>query len=117
MSEDINIKIKALAAYFKVAEDKINDEGGGDYTIDSEPGEYRVLTDEEADAAWDEYLESYLDDCVLSELPELARNYFDAEKWKRDAQFDGRGHCLSPYDGNEHEIKIDDEWIYIYRTN
>ena len=30
---------------------------------------------------------------------------------------DGRGHTLSTYDGDEHEIVFGDEWYYIYRTN
>jgi hypothetical protein len=30
---------------------------------------------------------------------------------------DGRGHFLSSYDGNEEEIKINDEYFYAYRPN
>jgi hypothetical protein len=30
---------------------------------------------------------------------------------------DGRGSFLSPYDGNEEEIKINDEYFYAYRLN
>ena len=44
---------------------------------DADDGEYLVLTDDEADEMWDEQLDSYLDECVLPELPEMARNYFD----------------------------------------
>jgi hypothetical protein len=110
------LKIKALAAHFNVSEDEIS-ESHDEYTCESEPGEYRVMTDDEADEAWDEYLTSYIDDCILPEVPEAFRNYFDEEAWKRDAKFDGRGHSLSPYDGNEHEVKIDGEWFYIYRVN
>lgn len=116
MSEDR--KVTALAKHFGVAEDTITDEGHNTYTVESEPGEYMVLTDAEADERWDEYLENYIDECILPQiLPEDLRSYFDHEAWKRDAKFDGRGHCLSSYDGNEHEVKIDDEWFYIYRTN
>ena len=75
-----------------------------------------VLTDSEADELWEEYLDSYIDECILPELPEMAQRYFDAEAWKRDAKHDGRGHSLSSYDGEEHEYKVDGEWIYIYRT-
>jgi hypothetical protein len=72
---------------------------------------YAVLDDSEADVAWDAALESYLDDCVEgSDGP-----YFDRKAWKRDARHDGRGHCLSSYDGNEYEIQVDGAWFYIYR--
>jgi hypothetical protein len=64
-------------------------------------GEYRVLTDDEADVVWDEYLDSYIDDCL--EIPEGMENYFDREAWKRDARMDGRGHSISTYDGSEDE--------------
>lgn len=86
-------------------------------------GEYMVLTDDEADRAWDESLDSYLDECVLGELPEMARNYFDREKWKDDAKLDGRGHSLSGYDSEENEATAidpesdEEEKFYIYRTN
>lgn len=112
-------KILALMAHFSVTdEETISDEGHDTYTLESEPGEYLVLTDDEANTAWDESLDQYLDDCVLSEVPAVAQQYFDRDAWKRDAKIsDGRGHSLSSYDGEEHEEKIDGEWYYIYRTN
>lgn len=115
MNDDI--KITALAKILGVSEESISDEGHDRYSSTDAPGEYWVLTDDEADQAWDESLDQYLDDCVLDGLPEIARNYFDSEKWKRDAKFDGRGHSLASYDGTEHETKIDDEWFYAYRVN
>ena len=78
---------------------------------------YDILSDSEADTAWDAALESYLEECVYPELPDNMVHYFDDEKWKRDAQHDGRGHSLSGYDGCEHEVKIDGEWFYLYRQN
>lgn len=109
-------KIQALAAHFSVSEEEIS-ESHDEYTVESEPGEYRVLTSDEADEAWEESLESYIDECILPECPEPVRSYFDREAWKHDAKHDGRGHCLSSYDGEEHEVKIDGEWYYIYRVN
>jgi hypothetical protein len=79
--------------------------------------EYLVVTDEEANNLWDESLENYIEECILPEVPESFRPYFDNEKWKRDARFDGRGHSLSSYDGKEHDYSIDGETYYIYRTN
>lgn len=117
MSEINDPKALALAAHLSVEPDTIENEHGEYYTSTVEPGEYLVLTDAEADEMWDEFLENYIDECILYLLPEAYRNYFDREAWKRDAQHDGRGHSLSGYDGNEHEEKIDGVWYYIYRTN
>lgn len=79
--------------------------------------EWLVLTDSEADEAWDEELERYWEDCVLPEVPAHLRGYMDAEAWKSDARHDGRGHSLSGYDGNEDEEDVDGVTYYIYRTN
>lgn len=80
-------------------------------------GEYYVYTDEEADAAWDEYLEQFIDDVILPDVPQHSYMYFDREAWKRDARMDGRGHSLSGYDGCENEQMYQGEWYYIYRQN
>lgn len=73
--------------------------------LSSGNAEYAVGTDEEADEAWDQSLDSYLDDCgVLDSMPENLRPYFDREAWKKDARMDGRGHSLSSYDGNEMDL-------------
>jgi len=80
--------------------------------------EYLVCTDDEADEKWDEALDSYIEECVLSEIPQQLRYYFDEEAWKNDAKInDCRAHSLSSYDGEELEEKIDKEWYFIYRVN
>lgn len=79
--------------------------------------EFLVVTDDEADKLWDEELDNYLDECVLTELPENVRHYFDREKWKHDARIDGRGHALNRYDGNEDCVEIDGTDYFIYRQN
>ena len=79
--------------------------------------EYLVVDDDEGDELWDEYLDNYIDDCVLHELPEQYQQYFDDEKFKQDCRFDGRAHSLATYDGSEDEYTIDDETFYFYRTN
>lgn len=88
---------------------------GATYEVDGQ--EWAVLTAAEADDAWDEALDSYLDDCLLPELPEVARYYFNRETWKRDARLDGRAHAISHYDGEEHEIEVDGQTFYAYRVN
>jgi len=75
--------------------------------------EYFVLTDYEADKAWDEDLENYIDDCL--EIPEGMENYFDREAWKRDARMDGRGHCIGRYDGIEYTQTVNNTTYFLYR--
>lgn len=77
--------------------------------------EYLICNDEEADTAWDEDLENYLDDCVLPELAENARMYFDRDRWKEDAKIDGRGHSLNRYNGDEAEQTVNGTTYYLYR--
>ena len=79
--------------------------------------EYLVCTDAEADDLQDKQFDWYIDECIINELPKAYRNYFDSEAWKSDAKYDGRGHCLATYDGNEHEENINGTYYYIYRTN
>ncbi len=113
-------KVAALAKHLGVSEDTISEGryGSDIYESTDAPGEYVVLTDSEADHAWNEELERYIDDCILEEIKDSTlAQYFDRDAWKRDAKYDGRGHSLSSYDGTEHEIQIDGEWIYIYRVN
>lgn len=96
------------------------------YECENEPGEYRVLTESERETAADESLDSYIDECIFGQLSakehgsiaEALERYFDRAAWKRDALMsDGYGHTLSPYDGQEHEVKVGDTWYYIYRVN
>ena len=67
------------------------------------------------DDEWDQDLDSYLDECVLSDLHETVRRYFDEDAWKSDARIDGRGHSLNRYNGGELEQKWNDEWYYAYQ--
>ncbi len=120
---------------FETEEEAIQDAGGGEYEdyvlalaeeLGEDPAEitkeshdcygltvlshgraeYAVGTDEEADEAWDQALDSYLDDCgVLDSIPENLRRYFDRDAWKSDARHDGRGHALASYDGDEMELQ------------
>jgi len=79
-------------------------------------GEYLVVDEATANQLWDKSLQSYLDECVYPELPENIRYYFDDEKWKLDAQMDGRGHSLSTYDGSEDNAMVNDEAFCIFRV-
>lgn len=75
---------------------------------------YWVLTDEEADEAWNEDMDNYIDECL--ELPEQIEPYFDRERWKDDAKMDGRAHSLARYDGIEHSENVNEHTYYIYRV-
>ncbi len=125
-------KIAALAAHLKVSPDTIEVCRHSDDTFEceSEPGEYRVLTDSEREKAAEEAFDSYVEECIFEQvkaeskgtgvagLVETLIRYFDREAWKSDAlDSDGYGHTLSSYDGNEWEEKIGDTWYYIYRVN
>lgn len=106
-------KAYALAAYLEIDADDV--ENSVHELFDTPEGEYLVLTESEADEAWDESLDSYLDDCgVLDSIPENLRRYFNREAWKRDARFDGRGHYLAGYDGEEHDLGAG---LVAFRTN
>jgi len=118
------METKRKLALFQAMGYKVNEIEVGRYddtllTVGNE--EYRVLTDDEADEVWEEALDNYLEECVYPDLPENMVRYFDNEAWKRDARFDGRGHALSYYDGEELEETVnyrgDEDTFYIYRVN
>ncbi len=93
--------------------------------------EYRVLTDGEADEAWDQELEWFMDEFLLQGVHERVHCYFDRDRCKDDLRIDGRGHCLSRYDGCEidlpnmvevlsgppDEYEPSGETLYAYRVN
>lgn len=104
-------KLEALANYLEVEESEITESFG---CYDTPHGDYSVLTDSEADDAWEESIDNYIDECILPELPLSYRGYFDRKQFHYDAQMDGRAHSLSMYDGIEHELEGD---YYAYRVN
>jgi len=95
------------------------EENGTEVHVDEydENGDWKVYTDDEADDAWEESLDNYLDECVLPDLPGTLQNYFDRNAWKSDARMDGRGHSLSGYDGHECEQVVNNTTYYLYRQN
>lgn len=113
---EIEKRIEALVAHLELTGEEWEEitEGYDETHLEYGNQGYLVVTDNEADEIWEEYLESYFDDCILPELPEFAAKYFNLEAWKRDARFDGRGICLAPYDHNEIQAI---NGLFIYRTN
>jgi hypothetical protein len=113
----------SLALHLECSPDELTEEshdhyGMTIYSLGSQ--EYSVGTDDEADSAWDQELDNYIEDCIEPELEKVAVGNlapyikFDSEMWKRDARHDGRGHALSRYDGDEIELDGD---LYAYRLN
>ena len=102
----------ALALLLDVANmDDVTSATYGD-GFEYEGAEYLVLTDEEADEAFSEAVESYVDDCM--DIPSNIRPYFDMEAFKNDVEAtDGRGRFLASYDGEERQFGR----FFIYRTN
>jgi hypothetical protein len=113
-------KMLALAAHLKASLEAISECSHGDnmYESEADPGEYQVLTDREADDAFKASIESYIDECVLEQIPEAYRGYFDAEAFTRDVELgDGRGPTLASYDGAENEQQVNGTWYYVYRVS
>ena len=110
-------KIKALAQFLDCKKSEITQSSYDENTFEYGTQEFLVVTDDEADELWEESLDNYLEECIYPELTGNLSSYFDDEKWKRDAKYDGRGHSLSSYDGNENEETVNGETFYIYRTN
>ena len=77
---------------------------------------FLVCTDDEADEEFDNWLDSYIEECVLPEIPEIYRSYFDSDAFKNDQEHD-RGNCLASYDGEENEVQVDGTWYYIYQID
>ncbi len=78
---------------------------------------YLICDDQQADEEVSKSLDDYIDECVLSEIPEQYQCYFDYEKFKQDCSYDGRGHTLNLYDGSEEYEKVEETEYYIYRRN
>ncbi|MGL5188249.1 MAG: hypothetical protein ACRC7S_01165, partial [Cetobacterium sp.] len=63
-----------------------------------------------------EFRAQYGEDCFNDVI--VNNNLIEIEELISDIiDMDGRGHIISGYDGMEHEVCIDGETLYIYRTN
>jgi hypothetical protein len=112
---ELSDQVIALATFLGVDAEEITEEGNDLYSYGSH--EYLVVDDSTADQLWEDDLDNYLENCVYPKLPANLVQYFDHEKWKCDARFDGRANSLSRYDGNEDEESVNGETYYIYRQN
>ena len=78
--------------------------------------DYLCGDDDEMDEEHEADLNNYLEECVLSELPDVAQRYFDRKGWIEDAKQDGRGHSLNRYDGGEEKADVNGTTYYAYRN-
>ena len=79
--------------------------------------EYRVLTDLEADQAFDDYYDDLIDEMLDKALPEALRCYFDYDAYKRDIKInEGRGPALASFDSVEDYTTIGGQTFYVYRV-
>ena len=113
-------KIVALALHLEIdfeEAQRIEVSSYDDCVFEYGSKEYLVCTDSEADEKWEEYLDNYIDECVLPEISEPYRNYFNDKSFKDDCRKDGREHSLARYDGYEAKQKVLGVYYYIYRQN
>lgn len=115
--EEYSEETLALATYLELPLDEINDienDYENNYTYGKQ--EYFVADYSTTKAAEREYVESTIEECYLHEVPEVARNYIDMEKWIDD--WSGNwSENLGSYDGNGEEIEINDTTYCICRRN
>lgn len=76
--------------------------------------DYLAGTDEEMEEEWENYLDSYIDECV--NIPEEIENFFDRDKYIDYLKQDGRGHSLNSWDGGEEYINLNGVYYYAYRN-
>lgn len=72
-------------------------------------------TENEVEELCDRVIKDYIEECVLPEIPEPYRDYFDTDGYAYDYLDDGRGRWLSSYDGYEKEISVNGTYYYFYR--
>lgn len=94
--------------------DLITHEGGNRFSYGGR--EWLICTDEEADEEFNEQTERYIEECILSQIPENLQQYFDNGKFIADARWDGRGNALSSYDGHEKEQSVNGAMYFLYRN-
>lgn len=116
-SQDRDVELcAALVRMFNLSENDIEDVEIKNTRATVQGIDYIAGTDDECDTEWEADLDNYLDDCVLPDLPENMKGYFDRERWMNDAKMDGRGHSLNRYDGSEESYSINGTEYFAYRS-
>jgi hypothetical protein len=96
---------------------------GGFYTADlidvghGTSEEWGVVSSNGIEDVYRDYCTGYIDDCVLPEIPERYRQYFDTDLFVSDMEKgDGWG-AMSSYDGDYQEVTIGGKTWYLFRMN
>lgn len=110
-----NFYIACIKNFDLSIEDLRNIEENSDHEYSIQGIDYLICDDETAEEKFNEAVESYIDECVFSQMPEQYHCYFDTEKFINDCRYDGRGRELNYYDGNEEDQTVFGETFYFYR--
>lgn len=103
-----------------IMEEYESDREGIDFTVETDEGEFRFISDSEIETIHRESIEELVDDCydlekIKNNLGNLA-NYlnFNYDGFARDCLINyGYGHHFASYDGNEYE----QDNFYMFRVN
>jgi len=117
---ELNVKKEIALACLKGFDLSLPDlenikESHRDHEYEVQGNDYLIGTDEEMEICWDEEMDNYIEDFVMSEIPKHYKKYFDDSEYKEDCKIDGRAHSLARYDGEELEQKVFGENYYFYR--
>lgn len=113
---------RALAKYLDVDPDDVREMPYSHYGLaffKVGRNEYAVAEGEkEREEAFEKAVESYIEDVIFPDLPEIGQRYFNIKSFVHDAELNGeQGGFLAPYDSEENEIKYRRKWYFIYRIN
>ena len=109
-----DIKTQALAKFLGCDVDDIETTETEHRYSTAEGEEYDVLTDTQADNIYSDRFDDFVDECIICDIPDHLRIYFDRELYKKDTLIsETRGHLLS-IDNGENEQNHNGETFYIY---
>ena len=108
--------MQALAEFLDCPLSIITESAYGGHVFSAEGSDWLVVDDNEADELWEEDLENYVEECILPDLNEMHRNYFDTESWIEDTKRNGdRGNSLNRYSGEEDSVEFEGITWFIYQ--
>jgi hypothetical protein len=109
-------RVQALAEFLDCPLSIITESAYGGHVFSAEGSDWLVVDDNEADELWEEDLENYVEECILPDLNEMHRNYFDTESWIEDTKRNGdRGNSLNRYSGEEDSVEFEGITWFIYQ--
>ena len=77
---------------------------------------YVALDKQKIDDIWHDSVIDLVDDCYLKGIPEQVKNYFNYDKFFKDAQYNGRANHFNGYDGRT-ELETEEYYIYYHNQN